>query len=62
MEDALTDRPIGLCAIIVGAAVIFFAVRLPLDPKSNLPFIRKAAGGVIAVALILYGLYSLVVG
>jgi hypothetical protein len=62
MDDAIIARLIGLAAIVVGASVIFFAVRLPLDPKSNLPLIRKAFGGVIAVALILYGLYSLVVG
>lgn len=62
MSDAVIDRFIGLGALVVGLSVIFFTIRLPLDPKSSLPLIRKVFGFVVAAALILYGLFSLVVG
>jgi hypothetical protein len=57
--DSLIDRSIGLAAIVVAGSVIFFAVKLP---NTGLGFTRKIVGFVIAGALILYGLYSLVVG
>ena len=53
------DRIIGLAAIVVGGAAIFFAVKLP---STDLGRTRKIFGFAIAAALILYGLYSIVGG
>ena len=53
------DRIIGLAAIVVGGSVIFFAVKLP---NTGLGPARKIFGFVVATVLILYGLYSIVVG
>jgi len=61
-DNPFLDRCIGLAALTVGLSVLYFAIKLPLDPKSNIPLMRKAFGGIIALGLILYGLYSLVVG
>lgn len=62
MSDAILDRCIGLCALVVGFAVLFFASRLPLDMTSSLMLVRKVFGYVIGGALAFYGLYALIFG
>jgi hypothetical protein len=60
MDDSIVDRLIGLCLLVVGGSVLFFAIKL--RPGTNVLKMRKTIGMVIAAALILYGLYSLILG